>query len=191
MGCVCLGRRARSAGQGLPQPRSRPIHHLVPSEPEALSLRADEGGRGPGASERPWRLDGPRAESRGGLPRRSLDEREIRPDRDRLPLHRRTGGRLLLDVPRRLAGPHGAGRRAAILEPASGADVRRTGDVRGKTWQPNPFVHFYVNDVWISGSQGTPSGNFTVAWSSNDWSEGTHRLRVVVQAMDAGELVTR
>src|SRR5205823_2001085 len=63
--------------------------------------------------------------------------------------------------------------------------------VRGKAWQPNPFVHFYVDDVWISGSQGTPSGNFTVAWSSNDWSEGTHRLRVVVQAMDAGELVTR
>src|SRR5207249_4018126 len=38
---------------------------------------------------------------------------------------------------------------------------------------------------------GTPSGNFTVAWSSNDWFEGAHRLRVVVQAMDAGELVTR
>jgi len=82
-------------------------------------------------------------------------------------------------------------RGAAILEPASGAAVRGTVDVRGKAWQPNPFVHFYVDDVWISGSQGTPSGNFTVAWSSNDWSEGTHRLRVVVQAMDAGELVTR
>src|SRR5205807_341208 len=82
-------------------------------------------------------------------------------------------------------------RGAAILEPASGAAVRGTVDVRGKAWQPNPFVHFYVDDVWISGSQGTPNGNFTVAWSSNDWSEGAHRLRVVVQAMDAGELVTR
>src|SRR5256885_2684892 len=82
-------------------------------------------------------------------------------------------------------------RGAAILEPASGAAVRGTVDVRGKAWQPNPFVHFYVDDAWISGSQGTPNGNFTVAWSSNDWSEGAHRLRVVVQAMDAGELVTR
>src|SRR5467141_2882176 len=82
-------------------------------------------------------------------------------------------------------------RGAAILEPASGAAVRGTVDVRGKAWQPNPFVHFYVDDVWISGSEGTPNGNFTVAWSSNDWSEGAHRLRVVVQAMDAGELVTR
>jgi len=82
-------------------------------------------------------------------------------------------------------------RGAAILEPASGAAVRGTLDVRGKAWQPNPFVHFYVDDVWISGSQGTPNGNFTVAWSSNDWSEGAHRLRVVVQAMDDGELVTR
>src|SRR5207247_983464 len=47
-------------------------------------------------------------------------------------------------------------RGAAILEPASGAAVRGTVDVRGKAWQPNPFVHFYVDDVWISGSQGTP-----------------------------------
>src|SRR5437867_3551438 len=82
-------------------------------------------------------------------------------------------------------------RGAAILEPASGAAVRGTVDVRGKAWQPNPFVHFYVDDVWISGSQGNPNGDFTVAWSSNDWSEGAHWLRVVVQAMDGGELVTR
>src|SRR5437870_8447028 len=77
MGCVCLGRRARSAGQGLPHPRPRPVHYLVPGEPEALPLRADEGGRRPDASERPRRLDGPRTESRGGLPRRALAEREI------------------------------------------------------------------------------------------------------------------
>src|SRR5256885_3984782 len=281
MGCVCLGRRARSAGQGLPQPRSRPVHHLVPGEPKALPLRTDEGGRRPGTTERPRRVDGPRAESRGGLPGRALAEREVRPDRDRLPLHRRPGGRLLLHVLRRLHARHRCGRRgrgrtqrlgrgdaglcdvghlrlhahrgsgggdghdrrpctarggpcpmgrdrdgdrssqaerslgrsqparstrlpsqllwdpgfhargAAILEPASGAAVRGTLDVRGKAWQPNPFVHFYVDDVWISGSQGTPNGNFTVAWSSNDWSAGAHRLRVVVQAMDDGELVTR
>src|SRR6266550_2902964 len=93
--------------------------------------------------------------------------------------------------PQLLWDPGFHARGAAILEPASGAAVRGTLDVRGKAWQPNPFVHFYVDDVWISGSQGTPNGNFTVAWSSNDWSEGAHRLRVVVQAMDAGELVTR
>src|SRR5438309_1955780 len=82
-------------------------------------------------------------------------------------------------------------RGAAILEPTNGAAVRGTVEVRGKAWRSNPFVHFYVDDAWIAASQGTPEGDFAVSWSSDDWAEGTHRLRVIAQAMDAGELVTR
>src|SRR5207237_943851 len=48
-------------------------------------------------------------------------------------------------------------RGAAILEPASGAAVQGTVDVGGKAWQPNPLVHFHVDDVGPSASAWTRS----------------------------------
>jgi hypothetical protein len=82
-------------------------------------------------------------------------------------------------------------RGTAILAPRAGAALRGTVEVRGKAWRPNPFVHFYVDDVWIAGGAGNPDGSFVIPWSTGDWPEGNHRLRVIVQAMDGAEFASR
>src|SRR6267378_3273912 len=82
-------------------------------------------------------------------------------------------------------------RGTAILEPRAGAAVRGTVEVRGKAWRPNPVLHFYVDDAWIAGGIGNPDGSFAIPWSTANWPEGNHRLRVIVQAMDGGEFASR
>lgn len=81
-------------------------------------------------------------------------------------------------------------RGAAILAPAHGATVRGVVEVRGMGWRPNPIVHFHLDDVRVSTTQGNPDGSFTIPWSSDGWAEGTHRLQVILETTDDGEIRT-
>jgi hypothetical protein len=82
-------------------------------------------------------------------------------------------------------------RGTAILAPKAGAALRGTVEVKGKAWRPSPVVHFYVDDAWIAGGAGNPDGSFVIPWTTTDWPEGNHRLRIIVQAMDGGEFASR
>jgi len=82
-------------------------------------------------------------------------------------------------------------RGAAILEPTTGAALRGTVEVRGRAWHADPFVDLYVDGVWIADMRGLEDGSFSIPWSSDSWQEGGHRLRVIAQAVEGGDSVTR
>jgi hypothetical protein len=82
-------------------------------------------------------------------------------------------------------------RGVAILEPAFGAAVRGTLEVRGMAWRPDPIAHLYVDDTLVGSTRGGPDGNFTIPWPSDAWVEGTHLLRVTAHALDGDEIVTQ
>ncbi len=82
-------------------------------------------------------------------------------------------------------------RGAAILEPTTGAALRGTVEVRGRAWHADPFVDLYVDGVWIADMRGLEDGSFLIPWSSDSWPEGGHRLRVIAQAMEGGDFVSR
>ncbi|TMA03614.1 MAG: hypothetical protein E6J99_00105, partial [Methanobacteriota archaeon] len=82
-------------------------------------------------------------------------------------------------------------RGAAILEPTTGAALRGTVEVRGRAWHADPFVDLYVDGVWIADMRGLEDGSFSIPWSSDSWQEGGHRLRVIAQAVEGGDFVSR
>jgi hypothetical protein len=82
-------------------------------------------------------------------------------------------------------------RGVAIGSPSNGSAVHGIVEVRGRAWRPQAIVHVHVDRLSIGVTEADSTGAFHLAWNSDDWAEGPHRLFLIAQAHEGGELAVR
>src|SRR5205823_1252617 len=82
-------------------------------------------------------------------------------------------------------------RGASIQSPSDGSAVHGIVEVVGRAWRPHAIVHAHVDRLSIAVTEADSTGAFRLAWNSDDWAEGPHRLFLIAQAHEGGEFAVR